>query len=652
MAHKSAGGSLKNLCFLAVREHFLALGTEAVVSLPTHLIKDLLPHLTICQLDEIQPALNQRGISTYSRWLAILEDLRGRDYAIKFPTEDEAKQEVLTWLFPSVLYGYRNPYIIKNLSNLNTSFLWAAAKCIQHFLCKACHINTQKVFQSLTSGPQPLLNIFEKRIRNVTITDSMDLLKETTQHSLYILHRLLDHGAATKLTVSIPNPIMLAWLLHGRGSHYVNPELKNLMDSSCVSQTSPVSEDGAGCSPGLMTRASDNQGNEIIPFKRSRLDSACLEDASGNLSFTVDSQVICQNFAHCEVNSAVPCTLGQIEALNIYQCGSDSLRILVSSLPTFFSLQSLSLHSSKFSKSNVLDLVSALKQLSDSSCGKLTDLTISFLPTTNLIEKLLDASNTVTSLHVEVRNIIEGPQILFDVLPPAESQVSAWPVQRLTVKVHEFQSDLNFMTYVLRRSPHLTSLHLAGMRLPTGSSLSPLLTTLSEFNHSLRTLILEDMKLSNCLPEILNLLRNCKLEELRFDDCRLLETCSNKEQTLLELVTALRKVSSLRTLSLAQNRLARNVCVLAELFSGSPSSSVNHLDISSNFIKPADLLEFAKRLTTHQPPYNLSLDLRKNPANRDPDTWSAALQKLRSFTLFLSMGWKSTDMMVDHISNM
>lgn len=32
-----------------------------VLDLPTHLIKDLLPHLTVCQLDELQPVLNHRG---------------------------------------------------------------------------------------------------------------------------------------------------------------------------------------------------------------------------------------------------------------------------------------------------------------------------------------------------------------------------------------------------------------------------------------------------------------------------------------------------------------------------------------------------------------------------------------------------------------
>ncbi|XP_042368885.1 leucine-rich repeat-containing protein 41-like [Plectropomus leopardus] len=84
------------------------------------------------------------------------------------------------------------------------------------------------------------------------------------------------------------------------------------------------------------------------------------------------------------------------------------------------------------------------------------------------------------------------------------------------------------------------------------------------------------MNLSDCLPNILELLRDCKLEELRLKDCRLLERLSSKEESLQKLVAALKMVPSLQLLSLAQNRLARNVFVLAELFSGSSPSSLKH----------------------------------------------------------------------------
>lgn len=73
---------------------------------------------------------------------------------------------------------------------------------------------------------------------------------------------------------------------------------------------------------------------------------------------------------------------------------------------------------------------------------------------------------------------------------------------------------------------------------------------------------------------------------------------------------------------------------------------------SSNFIQPAELLEFARRLKTHPPPHQLTLDLRKNPGDRGPDVWKAALQLLRPWCVLLAEGWSSTNTMADHISNM
>lgn len=52
-------------------------------------------------------------------------------------------------------------------------------------------------------------------------------------------------------------------------------------------------------------------------------------------------------------------------------------------------------------------------------------------------------------------------------------------LEKLTVKIIQLQTDLHFLTSVLRRSPYLASLHIAGMRLPTGCSQSQLLSTLS-----------------------------------------------------------------------------------------------------------------------------------------------------------------------------
>lgn len=53
------------------------------------------------------------------------------------------------------------------------------------------------------------------------------------------------------------------------------------------------------------------------------------------------------------------------------------------------------------------------------------------------------------------------------------------PLQKLEVKAAKVEADVDFLTSVLRRCPHLTSLHVAGMRVYPCSSQRQLLTTVS-----------------------------------------------------------------------------------------------------------------------------------------------------------------------------
>ncbi len=62
-----------------------------------------------------------------------------------------------------------------------------------------------------------------------------------------------------------------------------------------------------------------------------------------------------------------------------------------------------------FQNTEVLELAKALKLLSDSSRSSLTDLSISVLPYTELMEILLDSSPSLTSLHVEIQTVMWGP---------------------------------------------------------------------------------------------------------------------------------------------------------------------------------------------------------------------------------------------------
>ncbi|KAG7513779.1 hypothetical protein JOB18_016477 [Solea senegalensis] len=629
---------LQERCFYAVREHFAVLGADAVLDLPAPLIETLLPYLTVCQLDELQPRLNQRGISTYYGWVRVLQFMsRKLFHTVDLLTEDEVKHEVMRMLFTTIFYGYKNSYVVKNSTNLNTpSFLWTAAKCIRQFVVSGSRVEP---LQRLTAEQRPLLGLLEKQIRSIVGFQAVDLSKKKAETALYVVHRLLDHGAASEVLVQEGSPILLAWLLHGRGSEFVSLELKRLMDVEKESSSASV-------------QAAAAENNEVAPCKRRKIDSQSEMEQQGKASLTVDPDVLCHTFSPCDGPSPGPCPRGQISVLEIRHCDSDCLSVLNSALPTFFCLRSLTIHNYfTFSDTDVWNLACALKRLSDNPRSSLTQLNVSYLSKAKLMDVLLDANPRMTTLHLEVQDRLVPDQQSVQ-HHPRLSEASELSLEKLTLKVAVFQTPLRVVTSLLRRSPRLSSLHIAGLRLPFSSSLSPLLTTLSESNLCLKSLNLEDMNLSDCLPEILHLLRRCKLEELHCNDCRLLEKCSDKEESLQQLVSAVKSAFSLHTLSLAQNRLAKNVCVLAELFSGPSPSSLKRLNLSSNFIQPAELLEFTHRLRTRRPPRRLVLDLKKNPGDRDPDTWNAALGELRPLCVPLVECWRSTNTMAEHVSVM
>ncbi|XP_024921780.1 uncharacterized protein lrrc41 isoform X2 [Cynoglossus semilaevis] len=599
--------SLKEICFYAVRQHFAALGADAVLGLPPTLIKSLIPYLTISHLAELQPQLTQRGISSYTGWLQVIQgEYHRMDYLF-------TENAVMRLIFLPLIYCYENYLFPRIITKLKTqSFLWAAAQFIRTFVLIS---DRYLPLHRLTDEYRPLLELLEKQIRCISCLQCPDLSKRQAQVVLYIIHRLLDHGVATELIMHGPSPTLLTWLIYRRGSQYVCPKLKHHLTIENNNSASSPSQDEASCSRVL---SSEDQCHQPPLCKRPRLHSMLEEEETEKANLSLPLQDLCQTFSAHKGASAGPCPRGEIHKLQISQCDPDCLRVLNCALPTFFCLRSLTIESSyTFRDCDVLDLSKALKQLSDSPLCRLTNLSISSLPDIRLAKLLLDAIPKVAALHVEVEHGIWRPYLI-NHLRTTEAYTSELVLEKLTLKVNVVQTDLQLITSLLRRSPRLSSLHLSGLRLQGGSSLQQLLTTLSESNTCLKCLSLEDMNLSDCLPGILHLLRCCQLEELHLNDCRLLEKCSDKEQSLQQLVSAVKTLSSLHTLSLAQNRLAKTVSVLAKLFSEPSPSSVRQLDLRSNFIRPAELLEFSQRLKEQRPPQRLTLDLRKNPEGGVP----------------------------------
>lgn len=646
ITHDNTLTPLKQMCLKATSSYMAVLGTKCH-DLPVSLLKDLLPYLNIVDLDLVQPALNLKGISTYSAWVGIYRDMMGPREVIDVHTEEDSKQKVMHTLFQFMFYGYRFRGDIKYISNINfNSLLLMMAKYIVQL-----RLLPSSYIRSYTTELRPVLSILETSVRCVEIRNPIEVSRKNPNF-LYVLHRIIDHGKARDVFIRDPDPISLAWILCGRGSQFSHHRCPTTFGHGeqlkCISNhVTATAEEESGAHLRLeRQKAADCR----IPHKRPRLSLPPEEKDLGLPTSTckcLEPDRLCQMFHANAGLKEEACPLGQIHTLQMWNCYDNIVPVLISFLPTWLCLRSLTLESTDiFMVVNVLSLARSLKQLSENSSSCLIDLNVAVLPNPSLMQTLLDACPNLRSFSVEIYPNSEEDRSCAG--ESSQSTCTDLPLEKLSIKAPLLVTMWEYHLSVLKNSPNLTTLQITGIRLTN----SKLLTTLSESNRCLKNLHFEDMNLADCHSEIFTLLASCKLERLTLKSCRLLEKCSNKEEFLRRLVDSLRRVSSLQTLNLSQNRLAKNVTALGDLFTGSTPSTIKELDISANFIQSAELLQFGRLLVTHQPPQRLNLDLRQNPLDRDQEECDKALSMLFRVCEPLTDKWNSRDTMADHISNM
>ncbi|XP_054644874.1 uncharacterized protein LOC129188429 isoform X2 [Dunckerocampus dactyliophorus] len=573
--------TLNDICCRAVSEHMDVLGTTAVLDLPTELLKDLLPHLDVCQLDELQPGLNLKGISTFSKWSKFCQLLTSTVNTCA--TEQDVKQEVMGRIFEMVINELYIPSIFgKHLNNPNV--LLPAAKSINHFKL-SCGPNTRI---DLIAGQTPVLNVLEKTVTRFSLWIDKSVLRQKGKSLMYIIHRLMQHGVTKHIILRTDDKDILS---------------KVLFEGGCLSRLHR-----------------ENVWNE----EEDEEEEEALKDAH----FQMYPYIRYQNIHTC-----IGCPNRFIEHLELEDCSPKIFNQLTKILPLCSRLSALTLRSrSPIPVSDMLDFTKALEQLFQCSDASLRHLSIDPMSCPSLLSFLLSAYPRLTELNVNFGNFF------MEELPLANN-TSKLLLQRLSVKVCGQLTSPAFLLSLLRRCPHLVTLHLEGVHLPAPYSQKDLLTTLSESNGRLTSLHLMNLNLSDCFHQMLTMLRVCKLEELRLHSCHLLVQQSNKQEALRLLVDALKAVPSLRKLILTQNYFARDVHVLAELFTGPAPSSVEYLDLRHNLILPSGMLRFAEVLTTHPPPQRLTLDLTYNQGNNRYE-WNAVVDKLRPFCQRVAYDWE------------
>ncbi|XP_067086639.1 leucine-rich repeat-containing protein 41 [Osmerus mordax] len=639
--------TLKQICLNATSKHMDVIGMN-VLDLPTALIKDLLPNLNIVDLDYVHPTVKLKGISTSCLWSGILQNILGTSKKKLKLKEDELRQKAMERLFYFTFFGYRFRSDIKYLLNVNfNSMLLVMAKHV-HRLC----LHDSRYLYSFISEQRPVLSVLEKSVRCIEVERDTQLISVAARCVLYVLHRLIDHGAAGEVVMWNPDPILLGWILHGRQSQGASQScpVKNKAKGTPLAGNAHA----ANSSSTIKWKESieDDEEEHVIPCKRPRLTSLSLKKESEEFREYMAPEHLCQIFTPSAGPTRQVCPLGQIHSLEIKEFGDHILPVLLPLLSTWLCLRSLILSSRKvFQKRDVLILAESLKELSETSGSSLTELSVGYLADSSLVGVLLDACHNLRSFSMEIHPMEMFHRPLQE-QPPQQETRAELLLEKMTVKLPQVETNLESLYSVLKRSSNLAAIHISGVRLSRGHTHDKLLQTITESNRCLKKLHLEDMNLADCHCAIFNLLGNCMLEELSFKDCRLLEKCSKKDEFMRELVTSLKAIASLRSLNLSHNRLAKNVPALGELFTGTLPSTLTELDISSNFIQPPELLELAKELEKRRPPQHFTLDLMCNPLDRDPLLRDQALDTLRPLCHVLTDQWNSRTTMADHISNM
>ncbi|XP_060629418.2 leucine-rich repeat-containing protein 41 [Anolis sagrei] len=313
--------------------------------------------------------------------------------------------------------------------------------------------------------------------------------------------------------------------------------------------------------------------------------------------------------------------------------------------------------------SGILSILSGLRTLSQNSGYSLRVVCISDMfscvPCMNLVHSFLGAVPLLQTILIgfDLKTTAEwskleenlGSLSLQEAIP--ESQL-----ENLEIRFPREPLQTSLLVPVLKSSRSLQSLSLDSASISCPQEVELLLCALKEYSPSLKRLSFHDINLSGHSKEVLFLLQDPVLQEITFSFCRLFENCTS--EFLSEIINLVKKNTSLKILKLPGNRLGNHRLVaLADIFSEDSSSSICHLDVSSNCIKPDGLLEFARKLESYLTQHReqikfMKLCLYQNWLDQDAATAQEAIQRLKAMCNVVSDTWDSSQAFADYISVM
>ncbi|XP_060087744.1 leucine-rich repeat-containing protein 41 isoform X3 [Heteronotia binoei] len=350
-----------------------------------------------------------------------------------------------------------------------------------------------------------------------------------------------------------------------------------------------------------------------------------------------------------------------LEILSI-RLNRNTCQMLGNLLSSWVSLEKLVLSLNSLGP-NIFSILSGLRVLSRHSDYHLhvvhiSDM-LSHVPCVNLVHSILSAVPLLQVLMVsfDLKTLMEcsrpeeslGSSSLEEKIPETN-------LEHLEVRFPREPLQTSLLIPVLKASRSLQSLSLDSAVISCPQQVEQLLHALKEYSPVLKRLSFHDINLSHHSKDVLLLLQDPILQEITFSFCRLFENCTM--EFLTEIISAVKKNSSLKTLKLPGNRLGNHRLVaLADIFSEDSSASICHLDVSSNCIKPDGLLEFAKKLESYVAQRRehikfTKLCLSQNWLDQDAVVAEEALWRLKAICSVVSDTWDSSQAFADYVSVM
>lgn len=682
-APEDAGGcpSLFQLCARAVTANMERL-EEEVWGLPAIILQGLLPLLNIYYLERIEPAATKKGLSTQSIWYKLWNDIM-KNKATRLMTVTCWRKKFLETFFHSVLRG-----------TLDVSSDWRLNdRRFSPLVHSSQHVSELTIFgkqQGVSSLPPTVLEHLGQSVESLKFLHIRSSDPNTQKSLSLLLHHLIHHGHASKVSIlSWPRPDkeLLLLILRISAGYWLGgsdhpctlcapPPTEEPASQSALLSLQPlnisqnVASDqyltgapgpsegelgrstpppSAGLDSKTSSTSSDGQGPDVEPSS----EAGDLYDFIFGIQPVGEEPTQDEDPAIAEPLLPGALRLRSVRTLSLHNVflTAATCRCLCQLLRSWVTLERLTMAYNDV-QTNIVMLLEALGHLSRDPRCSLTAISMSDFSTYITI---LDLAQSVLRTFPGLQSLL----LCYDLEESSDKvTVEAGPAEFPENQLK--QLDLRFphnpinplrLVSVLKASPHLVELSLDNAALTRYEDVRLLLQTITEHNRALRRLGLHDLNLIDCQDEIVNLLGQSSLEELKFSFCRLFERISR--DSLSSFIEALKKNSTVKILKLAGNRLGnKGLCALADLYAPDSVSSVHYLDVSSSCITAVGLLHFARKLVGLKDVKLRRLLVTQNGLDMDALNTNNALRLLEGICRVIKDSWDPAQAFADHVSVM